>query len=465
MTAPPSASPSPRSARGRTPIVAVVGRPNVGKSTLFNRYAGHPRALVADEPGLTRDRIVEEIEVAGRRVLLVDTAGLDPDAEDALGAAVQRQARSAVDEADAILFVVDGKAGLLPEDAEIARTLRRADKPLALAVNKIDVPAHRERVHEFHALGLGEPHAISAEHGTNAWDALEELVARLPAETEEPDAPDDGAIRVAVVGRPNVGKSSLVNRLAGADRVVVSEVAGTTRDAIDIRIERAEAEGDEPAALVLVDTAGLRRAAKRSEHVERGSALMTTRSLERAEVALIVIDASEGVGDQDARIASLVVESGCAAIIVLNKWDLVDAEQAERVRGEVARALRFAPDFPMVALSAKTGARAPRVWPAIARVHAAAGRRVATGELNRWLEETVVKHEPSMARRGSRRRPIKFFYATQTGTHPPTFVLFCTEPRAVLPSYVRFLENQLRASFDFAGTPVRLRLRSRGRGD
>jgi len=447
---------------GRIPIVAIVGRPNVGKSTLFNRYAGHRRALVADVSGLTRDRIVEEIDVEGRAVLIVDTAGLDPTADDELGSAVQAQAREAVEQADAVLFVVDGKAGLLPEDISIARTLRRSEKPLAVAVNKVDVPEHRDRINEFYELGLAPIDSMSAEHGTNAWGVLEALVAELPELEGEAEAEDDSAIRIAIVGRPNAGKSSIVNKLAGQERVVVSEVPGTTRDSIDIRI----VHGDTPEtsqAFVLVDTAGLRRAAKRSERLERGSALMTVRSLERAHVALIVVDASEGITDQDSRVASLVLERGCAAVIVLNKWDLVDAEQGARVREEVLSAFRFVDHFPVVTLSAKTGARLGRLWPAIAKVHHAADRKISTGELNRWLEETVAKHEPSMARRGRGRRPIRFFYGTQMGTRPPTFVLFCTEPAAILPSYRRFLENQLRAAFDFAGTPVRLRLRARTR--
>ncbi len=451
-----------RTEPARRPIIAIVGRPNVGKSTLFNRYAGHRRALVADIAGVTRDRIVEEVEIEGRSILIVDTAGLDSQADDPLAAAVQAQARSAVDEADAVLFVVDGKAGLLPEDQSIARTLRRSDKPLAVAVNKIDVPEHRSRVHEFHALGLEPMQAISAEHGTGAFDLLEALVAALPPAQEPTIVSADDAIRIAIVGRPNAGKSSLVNQLAGQERVVVSEVPGTTRDSIDIRIERDEA-GEPGQAFVLVDTAGLRRAAKRSQRIERGSALMTVRSLERADVALIVLDAQAGVGDQDARVASLVLERGCAGVVVLNKWDLIDRAQGERVRAEVERTLRFASHFPVHAASALTGARLGRLWPAVAKVHQAATRRIPTGELNRWLEETVARHQPSMARRGRHRRPMRFFYATQAATQPPTFVLFCTEPRAILPSYRRFLENQLRDRFDFAGTPIRLRLRARTR--
>jgi len=444
-----------------TSIVAIVGRPNVGKSTLFNRYAGRRRALVADVAGLTRDRIAEEVEIEGRRILIVDTAGLDPAANDSLGAAIQAQARSAVAEADAVLFVVDGKAGLLPEDEEIARTLRKSDKPLVVAVNKIDVPSHHDRIHEFHSLGLEPVLAVSAEHGSGAFDALEQLVERLPAPPATQSFEEDDALRIAIVGRPNAGKSSLVNRLAGQERVVVSEVPGTTRDSVDIRIERT-GEGVSSRPLVLVDTAGLRRAAKRAERLERGSALMTVRSLERAEAALILLDATEDVSDQDARVVNVVADSGCAAVVVLNKWDLIDSpEESERVRKQLEHTFRFAAHYPVVSLSALTGLRLPRLWPAIERVHEAGGRRIPTGELNRWLEETVARHEPSMARRGSSRRPIRFFYATQAGTHPPTFYLFCTEPRSVLPSYLRFLENRLRERFDFAGTPVRLRLRSR----
>jgi len=451
--------PDARKPRSTTPIVAIVGRPNVGKSTLFNRYAGHRRALVADIAGLTRDRISEEVDLGGRRVLIVDTAGLDPDADDELGAAVQAQARSAVREADAVLFVVDGKAGLLPEDEEIARALRRSDKPLAVAVNKIDVPEHRDRVHEFFALGLEPVMAMSAEHGTGAFDALEQLVAALPEPGGDPVFEDEDALRIAIVGRPNAGKSSLLNKLAGQERVVVSEVPGTTRDSVDIRIER---EGDAGRPLVLVDTAGLRRAARRSERAERGSALMTVRSLERAEVALILIDATEGVSDQDARVVNLVADSGCAAVVVLNKWDLItSAEQGQAVQDELKQVLRFATHYPVITVSALTGARLQRLWPVIERVYGSGDRRVPTGELNRWLEETVTRHEPSMARRGPRRRPIRFFYATQVGVHPPTFFLFCTEPRSILPSYLRFLENRLRERFDFAGTPVRIRLRAR----
>ncbi len=445
------------------PLIAIVGRPNVGKSTLFNRYAGRRRALVLDTPGVTRDRLVETVSVAGRRVLVVDTAGLDPDADQGLSRAVQAQARVAVEEADAILFVVDGKDGVLPEDEAIARTLRRSARPLVLVVNKIDVPAHAGRVGEFHRLGIGAVHAVSAEHGTGAFDALEAAVSALPPEDRFAAASaEEGTLRIAIVGRPNVGKSSLVNRLLGFERAVVSDEPGTTRDATDTVL----VHGGE--RFVLVDTAGLRRPGKRTAAVERGSALMAVRSLERADVALVVIDAAEGFTDADARVAALARERGRAAAVLANKWDLVEKRSTAdrtRVRDEIAAGLRFMADTPVVVISARTGLGTGRLLALAKKLHAAAHREVSTGALNRWLQATVALHEPGMAQRGTRKRPMKFFYATQTAVAPPTFVLFCTEPAAVAPSYRRFLENQLRESFGFEGTPVRLRLRARARKD
>jgi GTP-binding protein len=448
----------------KLPIVAIVGRPNVGKSTLFNRYAGFRRALVEDEPGVTRDSIAEEVELAGgRRVLLVDTAGLDPDPEEGLPAAIQAQARAAMAQADAILFVVDGKAGLVPVDEILARTLHRSDKPVALVVNKLDHPSHAPRVADFARLGFAGLHAVSAEHGTGAWDALEELATRLPEAPPGPAeaAPEEAGVRIALVGRPNVGKSSLVNRLLGAERVVVSEVPGTTRDSVDTELT---VDGR---TLTLVDTAGLRRPGRRTRTAERGSALMTVRSLERADVAVVVLDAGEGATDQDARVLQLAQDRGCPVVIAANKWDLVSAAGEERARAVdagIRSALHFAPDAPLLHVSARSGAGVRRILREAERVAEASRRRIATAELNRWLREAVSRHEPSMAQRGPRRRPIKFFYATQTGVRPPTFVLFCTEPAAVQPSYRRFLENRLRESFDLRGTPVRLRLRARSAG-
>jgi GTP-binding protein len=437
------------------PIVAIVGRPNVGKSTLFNRFAGHRRALVEDRPGITRDRIVEEVDVEGRRVLVVDTAGLDPEAEAGLPAAVQAQAWSAIRDADAILWVTDAQSGVLPDDVELARTLRKTAVPVTLAVNKIDVPKHAARVNEFHGLGFERTRGISAEHGRGAWDALEELVALLPAaEESEPD--DAPGIRIAVVGRPNVGKSSLVNRLLGEERVVVSEQPGTTRDAVDVTLER------DGFRYTLVDTAGLRRPGRRSETTERVSALMTVRALERADIALLLVDADEGCTDQDARVGRLTRDRGVAALVLANKWDRVRGEErAKKVQGEIAHGLRFMADAPVIAVSAKSGAGLDVLFERVRALHERARIEISTAELNRWLQDAVRRHEPAMAQRGSRKRPLKFFYATQTGTRPPSFTLFCSEPGAVQPAYVRFLENRLRDAFELAGTPVRLRLRAR----
>jgi GTP-binding protein len=443
----------------RIPMVALVGRPNVGKSTLFNRYAGYRRALVADQPGLTRDRIAERVEVAGRTIWLVDTAGLDPVKGESLEAAVQAQAQTAVEAADVILLVVDGKQGLVPEDEAIAATLRRSGKPLALLVNKIDQPLHHgDRVHEFHRLGIARTFAVSAEHGGGAFDALEQILEVLPETTEfegDIESPN-GSIRIAIVGRPNVGKSSTANRLAGEDRVVVSDAPGTTRDAIDIALER---DGRQ---YVLVDTAGLRKVGRRRGPGERGGALMTLRSLERADVALLVVDASEGLTDQDARVASLLREHGCAAVVLANKWDRVDPDRRSEVLEDVAHGLRFMSDVPVIPVSALRGKGFGRVFEKILEVVSAAETRIPTADLNRWLQDVSEKHPPSMASRGpTGRRPNKLFYASQVGVRPPTFVVFCTDPRAIQASYVRFLENRLRESFGFEGAPVRVRLRAR----
>jgi GTP-binding protein len=438
----------------RLPLVAIVGRPNVGKSTLFNRYAGRRRALVEDIPGVTRDRIVEEVEAAGRSLLLVDTAGLDREAEEGLPAAVQAQAWSAVEDADAILFLVDGQAGLLPEDQQIARTLRRTAKPMALLVNKTDLPQHEDRVGDFYSLGFERTVGVSAAHGRGAWDALEDLMLSLP-ESPPPDPLPEGTIRIAIVGRPNVGKSSLVNRIAGEQRVVVSDVPGTTRDTVDIHIDH------EDEHYVLVDTAGLRRPGRRIETTERTSALMTVRALERADVAFVLVDAGEGLTDQDAKVAALARERGRAVAVLANKWDLVPGEEAERFRENLEHSLRFMPDAPVMRISALRGSGLKRLFPTARQLYAAARRRIPTADLNRWLEDATARHEPAMAQRGRRKRPLKFFYATQASVAPPTFVLFCTDPQAVQPSYRRFLENRLRERFDLEGTPVRIRLRTR----
>lgn len=437
------------------PMVALVGRPNVGKSTLFNRYAGYRRALVADQPGLTRDRIAERLDIEGRQIWLVDTAGLDPVRGKSLEAAVQEQARSAVESADVILFVVDGKLGLVPEDEAIAATLRRAGKPLGLLVNKIDQPMHhQDRVNEFFRLGIDHTYAVSAEHGGGAFDALERILDQLP--DEEENAPEEaGATRIAIVGRPNVGKSSIANKICGQERMVVSDVPGTTRDAVDIQITRGEDE------FILVDTAGLRKIAKRQGPGEHGGALMTLKSLERADIALLVVNADEGIADQDSRVASLLREQGCSAVVLANKWDLVDRDDRRDKLEDIKHGLRFMSDVPIIPVSAKTGAGLNPLFKKLKQVAQAGEQRIATADLNRWLQDVSEKHPPSMASKGSLRRPNKLFYASQVGIRPPMIVIFCTDPKAIQTSYVRFLENQLRESFGFEGTPVRVRLRQR----
>jgi len=438
------------------PILAIVGRPNVGKSTLFNRLCGHRRAIVEDQPGITRDRIYEIVEVADRRVLLVDTAGLDAGPRDDLGAAIQRQVRVAVDEADAILFVVDGQAGLLPEDEAIARELRKGARPVALWVNKIDRPQHETRLVDFHRLGFDPAWPVSAEHGRGAWDAFEAAALAFPQAPDQPVPDSEAGYRVALVGRPNVGKSSILNRLAGRDRAVVSAEGGTTRDAVDTAVE----EGGE--LFHLVDTAGLRRPGRRDRTGERVGALLALRAIERAEVALVVFDASEGPTDQDLHVIRTARERGRAVGVLLNKYDLVaGADRARELREQMAHALRFASDTPILAVSAKTSAGLHGAFELVRRLSRAARCHVPTAALNRWLRECVAAHEPAMAQRGTRKRPLRFFYATQVGIRPPSIVLFCSHPKSVRASYLRYLENRFRQQFPVAGSPVRLLLRAR----
>ncbi len=442
----------------RIPVVALVGRPNVGKSTLFNRYAGYRRALVADQPGLTRDRIAERIEVSGRMIWLVDTAGLDPVRGEGLESAVQAQAQSAVDSADIILLIVDGKLGLVPEDEAIATTLRRSGKTIGLLVNKIDQPTHhRDRLNDFYRLGIEHTFAVSGEHGGGVFDALERVLEALPIEADDELSISDptSAIRIAIVGRPNVGKSSIANRLAGEDRVVVSDTPGTTRDAVDIEITR---DGQD---YVLVDTAGLRKVGRRQGPGEHGGALMTLRSLERAELALLVVDASDGFADQDARVASLLREHGCAAVVLANKWDLVDRDDRTEKLEAIAHGLRFMSDVPVISVSARTGAGFGQLFRKLRKVVSASQLRIPTADLNRWLQDVAEKHPPSMASRGPSRRANKLFYASQVAVRPPVIVVVCSDPKAIQTSYVRFLENQLRDNFGFEGTPLRVLLRAR----
>lgn len=434
------------------PIVAIVGRPNVGKSTLVNRIAQKKEAIVHESRGVTRDRSYHEADWCGREFTLVDTGGIETGrSDDAFAGRIREQAEAACQEADAIIFVVDATTGVTEEDETVARILRRAGKPVFLVANKLDNPADDKTMWDFYALGLGEPRPISAVHGHGTGDLLDEVVAALPEPAEEPEYPED-ALRVAIIGRPNVGKSSITNRFAGKNRSIVSDVAGTTRDALDVIVER----GDK--RYRLVDTAGMRKRNLVHEDVEYYSLIRGLRAIDEAEVCLLVVDASEGVTEQDQKIAGLAIERGCALIILLNKWDLVTDDHArEEVMQSVARRMTFAPWAPVIRVSALTGRSLEKVWAVVDRVGAAHSGQVPTSALNNLLAQmresghTIVK--------GPKRLRIQ--YANQTGNRPPAITFFCNFPELIDDNYKRYLENRLREQFNLEGTPLRLRFRKK----
>ncbi len=434
------------------PIVAIVGRPNVGKSTLVNRIAQKKEAIVHESRGVTRDRSYHEADWCGREFTLVDTGGIETGrSDDAFAGRIREQAEAACQEADVIIFVVDATTGVTEEDETVARILRRAGKPVFLVANKLDNPADDKTMWDFYALGLGEPRPISAVHGHGTGDLLDEVVAALPEPAEEPEYPED-ALRVAIIGRPNVGKSSITNRFAGKNRSIVSDVAGTTRDALDVIVER----GDK--RYRLVDTAGMRKRNLVHEDVEYYSLVRGLRAIDEAEVCLLVVDASEGVTEQDQKIAGLAIERGCALIILLNKWDLVTDDHArEEVMQSVARRMTFAPWAPVIRVSALTGRSLEKVWAVVDRVGSAHSGQVPTSALNNLLAQmresghTIVK--------GPRRLRIQ--YANQTGNRPPAITFFCNFPELIDDNYKRYLENRLREQFNLEGTPLRLRFRKK----
>lgn len=434
------------------PIVAIVGRPNVGKSTLVNRIAQKKEAIVHESRGVTRDRIYHEADWCGREFTLVDTGGIETGrSDDAFAGRIREQAEAACQEADVIIFVVDATTGVTEEDETVARILRRAGKPVFLVANKLDNPADDKTMWDFYALGLGEPRPISAVHGHGTGDLLDEVVAALPEPAEEPEYPED-ALRVAIIGRPNVGKSSITNRFAGKNRSIVSDVAGTTRDALDVIVER----GDK--RYRLVDTAGMRKRNLVHEDVEYYSLVRGLRAIDEAEVCLLVVDASEGVTEQDQKIAGLAIERGCALIILLNKWDLVTDDHArEEVMQSVARRMTFAPWAPVIRVSALTGRSLEKVWAVVDRVGSAHSGQVPTSALNNLLAQmresghTIVK--------GPKRLRIQ--YANQTGNRPPAITFFCNFPELIDDNYKRYLENRLREQFNLEGTPLRLRFRKK----
>ncbi|WP_027718750.1 ribosome biogenesis GTPase Der [Desulfovirgula thermocuniculi] len=434
------------------PIVAIVGRPNVGKSTLFNRLVGGRVAIVEDQPGITRDRLYRDVEWGGRTFTLVDTGGLDFAEEEGLPSMVRRQVELAIEEADAILFLVDAREGLTPTDEAIASLLRRTRKPVILVANKVEnFTRGAQLLADFYRLGLGDPLPVSAVQGMNTGDLLDRLVSLLP-ESEEVLGEGD-AVRIAVVGRPNVGKSSLVNAILGEERVIVSDVPGTTRDAVDTFFTR------QGRRYVLVDTAGIRRKSRINMPVERYSVIRALRAIDRSDVALILLDAREGVTEQDKRIAGYVHEQGKASVLVVNKWDLVEKDNrtADRYTQEIRRDLSFMTYAPVVFISALTGKRVPRVLEMVDVVAEQSSIKIPTPALNSLIRDATL-HNPPPA---DQKRRLKIYYATQGGIKPPTFILFVNEPDLMHFSYLRYLENQLRAAYSFVGTPIRFILRQR----
>jgi GTP-binding protein len=439
------------------PLLAIVGRPNVGKSTLFNRLVEERLAIVSEAAGTTRDRLYGDVEFAGREFSVVDTGGLElrargdlPGTPAAMLTGVRAQAQAAIDEADAIVFVVDVEQGLLPDDFEIAKILRQTSKPVYLVVNKADNAARRQDAVEFFQLGLGDPIPISALHGIGVGDLLDQIIARLPAEVvEEPHT----IPHLAIVGRPNVGKSSLLNAILGEERALVSEIPGTTRDALDTEIAW---DGQR---VVLIDTAGLRRRGHMEQGIEKYSSLRALRAIQRADVALLVIDAADGVLAQDQHVASYILAENKGVVIVVNKWDLI--EKDEHTMQEYTQRVRAALDFiayaPVVFVSAKTRQRVRQVIDRALAARESLRLRVSTGELNELVREATARHSPAV----KGKRSLKFFYATQADVTPPTFVFFVNDKKLVHFTYERYLENQLRARWGFEGAPLKLVFRNR----
>ncbi len=432
------------------PTVAIVGRPNVGKSTLINRISGRRVAIVDDMPGVTRDKLYADCDWCGKEFTLIDTGGID-DGADSISVSVKRQAMDAVELSDVVIFVTDVKQGVLSGDRDIAEVLRKSKKPIVLAVNKGDA-ASRDNVYDFYSLGLGEPYLISAAHGSGVGDMLDAVCADFPAQTsEECEKP----LSIALVGKPNVGKSSLVNRLLGYERSIVSDVAGTTRDAIDTPITVNGVE------YILIDTAGMRRKREiESKSVERYSVVRAIAAIKRADVVLIVMDASQPVTEQDEKIAGLVHEEGKPSVVVLNKWDAVEktAYTADEKTVELKERLAFMSYFTSITVSAATGLRVDKLTAAADAAYANATRRISTGLLNELVGQAIAATEPT-ARKG--RRP-KIFYVSQPDVCPPLFVFKVNDARLIHFSYERYLENSIRRAFDFSGTPVRLKFVGRG---
>ncbi len=435
------------------PLVAIVGRPNVGKSMLFNKLVGKRLSIVEDTPGVTRDRLYAECEWCGRKFNVVDTGGIEPTTDSEILLFMREQAQIAINAANVIILVTDIRTGVTAADKDVANMLLRSKKPVVLAVNKADsTGATDPAIYEFYALGLGDPIAVSAVHGHGSGDLLDECLKHFP----EPDGSDeeDDSIKVAVIGKPNVGKSSLVNRVLGEKRVIVSDVAGTTRDAVDTAFENKFGK------YVFIDTAGIRRKSKVDERVEKFSVMRAQLAIERADVCLIMIDARDGVTEQDTKIAGLAHEAGKASIIVVNKWDLVDKETGtmEKMRKDIMRDLSFMSYAPVIFISAMTGQRTERIFELINFVNDQTNMRITTGMLNNVLADAQARVQPPT----DKGRRLKIYYMTQTGIKPPCFVIFCNSKELFHFSYQRYLENQIRAVFGLEGTPVRIVIRQKG---
>jgi GTP-binding protein len=434
------------------PIVAIVGRPNVGKSSLFNRLVGERVAIVEDTPGITRDRIHGETDWNGREFTVVDTGGLGMTSDDPFQKVIREQAEMAIEEADAILFVVDAIEGLSPIDMDLAEMLRRTPKPVLICANKADNARREQETPEFYQLGLGDVHAVAAHHGRGVADMLDALVALLPPETEEEEESD--RIRVSIVGRPNVGKSSLLNAILGEHRVIVSEIPGTTRDPVDVPFDHGENQ------FLLVDTAGIRRPGKVQGSVEYYMVLRAKRAIERSQVAILVLDAAAGLLDGDKRVGGMTRDTGRGCVIFVNKWDLATSESMREFGAEIRRQMPFLGYSPIVFGSALEGKGLDTLLETVADVSNNHALRISTGELNRVLREATERRP--YTRRG---RELKVYYGTVVTVRPPTIVLFVNEPKLMHLGYRRYLENQLRAAFGFLGTPIRLIVRERGAED
>lgn len=435
------------------PLVAIVGRPNVGKSMLFNKLTGQRAAIVEDTPGVTRDRIYGSCEWRGRTFDLMDTGGIEPGTDSEILQFMRRQAEIGIELADAIIMVTDVKVGLTAADAAVATILQRSRKPVILAVNKCDaVGGVNPDIYEFYALGLGDPLEVSAVHGHGTGDLLDWCVDHFPEAA--PQEEDEDLIRVAIVGRPNVGKSSLLNQILGEERVIVSDVAGTTRDAIDSYFENSFGK------YCFIDTAGMRRKSRVDDAIERYSNLRSVSAIERADVCIVMIDATQGVTEQDTKIAGLVHEAGKAVLIAVNKWDLVEKETntMRDMEAQVRQDLSFMPYAPVVFLSALTGQRVDKLYEVINQVAQSNAMRVTTGALNSVLADATARVQPP----SDKGRRLKIYYMTQAGVKPPHFVIFCNDARLFHFSYQRYLENQIRGVFGLAGTPVRMTIRQKG---